>query len=275
MKLYRTREGVLLESGDAFFSLGTLTIDDLINHPELKHYLESCVEQGRTVSAAQNRDLLAPVGTQEIWASGVTYERSREGRKEEAREAGGGDFYSRVYQAERPELFFKACGWRAVGPGDKIRIRADAKWSVPEPELVLVVNNSDSIIGYTVGNDVSSRDIEGENPLYLPQAKVYNRSCAVGPCILVLEQPLSRSTSIEMAIERDGKVCYSGATTLVQMKRSAESLVKYLLQELSFPVGVMLFTGTGIVPPGDFTLRSGDTVKIRIPPIGELVNKVE
>ena len=275
MKLYRTREGVLLESGDAFFSLGTLTIDDLINHPELKHCLESCVDQGRTVSAPQNRDLLAPVGTQEIWASGVTYERSREGRKEEAREAGGGDFYSRVYQAERPELFFKACGWRAVGPGDKIRIRADAKWSVPEPELVLVVNNSGSIIGYTVGNDVSSRDIEGENPLYLPQAKVYNRSCAVGPSILVSEQSLSRSTSIEMAIERAGKVCYSGATTLAQMKRSAESLVKYLVQELSFPVGVMLFTGTGIVPPGDLTLRSGDTVKIRIPPIGELLNEVE
>ena len=275
MKLYRTREGVLLHSGDAFFSLGTLTIDDLVNHPDLKHFLESCAEQGRSVSAPGNRDLLAPVGTQEIWASGVTYERSREGRKEEAKEAGGGDFYSRVYRAERPELFFKACGWRAVGPGDKIRVRADAKWSVPEPELVLVVNNSGSIIGYTVGNDVSSRDIEGENPLYLPQAKVYNRSCAVGPCLLVSDQPLSRSTSIEMAIERNGKVCYSGVTTLAQMKRSAESLVKYLLLELSFPVGVMLFTGTGIVPLSDFTLQSGDTVKIRIPPIGEPVNEVE
>ena len=275
MKLYRTREGVLLQSGEAFFSLGTLTIDELVNQPDLKHCLESWAEQGRTVSAPGDRDLLAPVGTQEIWASGVTYERSREGRKEEAKEAGGGDFYSRVYRAERPELFFKACGWRAVGSGDKIRVRADAKWSVPEPELVLVVNNSGSIIGYTVGNDVSSRDIEGENPLYLPQAKVYNRSCAVGPCILVSDQLLSRSTSIEMAIERNGKVCYTGATTLAQMKRSAESLVKYLLLELSFPVGAMLFTGTGIVPPSDFTLRSGDKVKIRIPPIGELVNEVE
>jgi 2-dehydro-3-deoxy-D-arabinonate dehydratase len=255
--------------------LGTLTIDELVNHPDLKHCLESCAEQGRSVPGPGHRDLLAPVGTQEIWASGVTYERSREGRNEEAKEAGGGDFYSRVYRAERPELFFKACGWRAVGPGDKIRVRADAKWSVPEPELVLVVNNSGSIIGYAVGNDVSSRDIEGENPLYLPQAKVYNRSCAVGPCILVSDQSLSRSTSIEMAIERNGKVCYSGATTLAQMKRSAESLVKYLLLELSFPVGVMLFTGTGIVPLSDFTLRSGDTVKIRIPPIGELVNEVE
>jgi 2-dehydro-3-deoxy-D-arabinonate dehydratase len=275
MKLYRTQNGLLLQSGDAFFPLEALTIDDLINHADLKHYLESCAAQSRTVSAPQDEDLLAPVGTQEIWASGVTYERSREGRKEEAKEAGGGDFYSRVYQAERPELFFKACGWRAVGPGDKIRIRADSKWSVPEPELVLVVNNSGSIVGYTVGNDVSSRDIEGENPLYLPQAKVYDRSCAIGPCILVSDQPLSRSTGIEMAIERAGRVCYSGTTTLAQMKRSAESLVKYLTQELSFPAGLMLFTGTGVVPPSDFKLLSGDTVKIRIPPIGELVNEVE
>jgi 2-dehydro-3-deoxy-D-arabinonate dehydratase len=275
MKLYRTRNGLLIRSGEEFYSLGTLSIDELINRADLKHYFESFIVQSRSVSVPRDEDLLAPVGTQEIWASGVTYERSREGRKEEAKEAGGGDFYSRVYQAERPELFFKASGWRAVGSGAKIRIRCDSKWSVPEPELVLVVNNSGAIIGYTAGNDVSSRDIEGENPLYLPQAKIYDRSCAIGPCILVSDEPLSGSTGIEMVIQRDGKVCYSGATTLAQMKRSAESLVKYLLRELTFPVGVMLLTGTGIVPPSDFTLRPGDTVRINIPPIGELVNQVE
>lgn len=275
MKLYRSRDGLLIQSGNEFYSLGALPIDDLINQADLKHFLESHVQQGRTVSAPRAEDLLAPVGTQEIWASGVTYERSREGRKEEAKEAGSGDFYSRVYEAERPELFFKACGWRAVGPGAKIRIRRDSSWSVPEPELVLVVNNSGSIVGYTAGNDVSSRDIEGENPLYLPQAKIYDRSCAIGPCILVSDQALSQSTGIEIEIRRDGKVCYSGVTTLARMRRSAESLVKYLLRELTFPVGVMLFTGTGIVPPTDFTLHPGDTVRINIPPIGELVNEVE
>jgi 2-dehydro-3-deoxy-D-arabinonate dehydratase len=275
MKLYRSRNGLLIQSGNEFYALGALPIDDLINHADLKHFLESCVQPGRSVSAPRDEDLLAPVGTQEIWASGVTYERSREGRKEEAKEAGAGDFYSRVYQAERPELFFKACGWRAVGPGAKIRIRRDSNWSVPEPELVLVVNNSGSIVGYTAGNDVSSRDIEGENPLYLPQAKIYDRSCAIGPCIFLSDQPLSRSTGIEMEIRRGGKVCYSGVTTLAQMKRNTESLVKYLLRELTFPVGVMLFTGTGIVPPTDFALRPGDTVRINIPSIGELVNEVE
>jgi 2-dehydro-3-deoxy-D-arabinonate dehydratase len=217
---------------------------------------------------------LAPIGSQEVWAAGVTYYRSRDARMEEAKSAGGGDFYDRVYAAERPELFMKATPHRVVGPNRKVAIRDDAKWSVPEPELTLLVTPSGKITGYTIGNDMSSRDIEGENPLYLPQAKVYDRSCALGPCILVSAAPLAKSTEIRLEILRAGKGEFSGATTLEALKREPASLVEYLYRNNSFPSGCFLLTGTGIVPPDAFTLQAGDEIRITIPPIGTLTNRV-
>jgi 2-dehydro-3-deoxy-D-arabinonate dehydratase len=194
---------------------------------------------------------------------------------EESKDAGGGDFYDRVYDAERPEIFFKATAARTVGHFQDIRIRKDSKWNVPEPELTLFVNNQNQIVGYTIGNDVSSRDIEGENPLYLPQAKSYDKSAAIGPCILVLEEPISRDTDISVEILREEKTVFEGKTQLSQMKRELPELVEYLTRECSFPQGVFLMTGTGTVPPDDFTMISGDVVKISIDNIGTLINKVE
>jgi len=218
--------------------------------------------------------LIAPIGRQEVWAAGVTYYRSRGARMEESKDAGGGSFYDRVYSAERPELFFKSTASRTVGTGGKVRIRADATWSVPEPELTLLVSPGGRITGYTIGNDMSSRDIEGENPLYLPQAKVYNGSCALGPGILVCGEPLAASTEIAIEILRKGGVVFSGKTALAELKRDPETLVKYLFQDNLFPHGCYLMTGTGIVPPSTFTLASGDRIRITIEPIGTLENEV-
>jgi 2-dehydro-3-deoxy-D-arabinonate dehydratase len=237
------------------------------------HLLEIS-RRGPGAEPPAREDILAPVGTQEIWAAGVTYERSREGRREESKESGAAIFYSKVYEAERPELFFKAPGWRAIGPDAKIRVRKDARWSVPEPELVLAINADRQIIGYTLGNDVSSRDIEGENPLYLPQAKVYDGSCALGPAIWVSDQPFNLNTEITLVVKRSGNSAFQGAVPLLRIRRDFNELVEYLYRELSFPVGAFLFTGTGIVPPNDFTLESGDSVRIAAAPIGELVNEV-
>lgn len=218
-------------------------------------------------------DLLAPVEpSQEVWASGVTYLRSREARETESATA---DIYQRVYQAQRPELFFKAIGWRVVGPSERIHVRKDSRWSVPEPELVLVINHQGQICGYTAGNDVSSRDIEGENPLYLPQAKVYNRSCAMGPSIHLVDDPQSlKSIEIELDIERDNRRLFHGATSTSLMVRSFEELVSHLINEMDFPTGVYLFTGTGIVPPEEFTLTAGDVVAVRVGDL-ELKNEVD
>jgi 2-dehydro-3-deoxy-D-arabinonate dehydratase len=218
--------------------------------------------------------ILAPIGSQEVWAAGVTYYRSRSARMEESKSAGGGDFYDRVYSAERPELFFKATASRVAGPGSSVRIRADSKWNVPEPELTLLANNRGQIIGYTVGNDMSSRDIEGENPLYLPQAKVYDRSCALGPCVLVTPQPLPTTTPIRLEIVRGGVVAFAAETTLAELKRAPETLVEYLFRDNSFPFGTFLMTGTGIIPPDSFTLKVADSIRITIDPIGTLENDV-
>ncbi len=193
---------------------------------------------------------------------------------EEARTAGGGDFYDRVYVADRPELFFKATPHRVRGHGQAVRIRSDASWNVPEPELTLAVTSSGHIVGYTIGNDMSSRDIEGENPLYLPQAKVYDASCGLGPGILVTPEPLGQDTEIALRIVRAGATAFEGKTTLAAMKRAPEELVRYLYRDNRFPAGSLLLTGTGIVPPDDFTLASGDEVSITIEPIGTLVNRV-
>jgi 2-dehydro-3-deoxy-D-arabinonate dehydratase len=218
---------------------------------------------------------LAPIDSQEVWAAGVTYYRSRTARMAESEVAGGGSFYDRVYSAERPELFFKALAHRVAGPDEKVRIRRDSKWNVPEPELALVISPEGKITGYTIGNDMSSRDIEGENPLYLPQAKVYDRSCSLGPAILVSGEPMPASTSIGIEIRRAGAAVFSDSTTLAAMKRRPEELVEYLYRETSFPNGCILLTGTGVVPPDTFTLQSGDEIAITIDGIGTLRNSVE
>jgi len=212
--------------------------------------------------------LLAPIeGDQEVWACGVTYLRSRDARKAESQ---AGDVYQRVYEAQRPEIFFKSIGWRVVGYGEPVRMRADSAWNVPEPELVLVVNRWKEIVGFTLGNDMSSRSIEGENPLYLPQAKIYNGSCALGPGIALAEPGELRALSIRLEILRDGRVVFEGETSLQNMKRQFQELVDYLFQETDFPEGVLVMTGTGIVPPETFTLQSGDVVRIRsAAPTGE------
>ena len=216
---------------------------------------------------------LPPLESQEVWASGVTYYRSREARMEESEQAGGDVFYDKVYEAERPELFFKATPARARGHGAPICIREDSSWDVPEPELTIAVNAAGRVFGYTIGNDVSSRSIEGENPLYLPQAKVYRGSCAMGPALCVGDPP-SKDTSIGLTIERAGNVAFEDSTTLHQLKRGLEELAGYLFRENDFPEGAYLMTGTGIVPSTDFTLQSGDVVKISIEGLGTLCNQV-
>jgi 2-dehydro-3-deoxy-D-arabinonate dehydratase len=193
---------------------------------------------------------------------------------EESKSAGGGDFYDRVYVADRPELFFKATPHRVRGPGAEVRIRRDAQWNVPEPELALAVTSSGRIVGYTIGNDMSSRDIEGENPLYLPQAKVYDGSCGLGPAIYVPDAPLPPETAIRIVIRRAHATAFEGETTLAAMKRKPEELVEYLFRDNSFPNGCILLTGTGIVPPDEFTLAAGDEIAISITGIGTLVNVV-
>jgi 2-dehydro-3-deoxy-D-arabinonate dehydratase len=217
---------------------------------------------------------LAPLDGQEVWAAGVTYKRSQEARERES--AGAGTFYDKVYSADRPELFLKATPHRVVGPGEQVRIRRDSRWNVPEPELTLVISPALKLVGYTAGNDMSSRDIEGENPLYLPQAKVYDHSCALGPVITLAEAmpPLSRVT-IRMIIERRGQAVFDGSTSVAQMKRTPEELIQWLGRDNSFPMGVFLLTGTGIVPPDDFTLAVDDRINIDIGGVGRLSNFVE
>lgn len=249
--------------------------DELVTHDDLHKYLAGIANHGKPAGAVRVEDIEAPIGNQEVWAAGVTYFRSRNARMEESKDAGGGSFYDRVYSAERPELFFKAAAGRVVGPGRPVRIRRDASWSVPEPELTLAVNQRGRIVGYTIGNDMSSRDIEGENPLYLPQAKVYDGSCALGPCVLISSETLPSSSAIKIEIVRAGRAEFSGSTTLAEMKRTAQVLVDYLFRENSFPVGCYLMTGTGIIPPDSFTLQRGDEVRISIDGIGTLMNHVE
>jgi len=274
VKLYCTTSGHYAEQNGSYYLVPETSWDALVTHADLGGYLRSVVSMGKSAADFASEQILAPIGSQEVWAAGVTYYRSRSARMEEAKSAGGGDFYDRVYTAERPELFFKAMASRVAAPGSSVRIRSDAKWSVPEPELTLLINNRGQIIGYTVGNDMSSRDIEGENPLYLPQAKVYDRSCALGPCVLVSSDPLPATTPIQLEILRAGATEFSAATSLVELKRDPKSLVEYLFRDNNFPSGALLMTGTGIVPPDSFTLAAGDRVRITIDPIGTLENEV-
>ncbi len=237
--------------------------------PQVQRLLESSPE-GLPLEQVR---LLPPVDGQEIWAAGVTYRRSRTARMEESEQ--GATFYDKVYTAPRPELFFKATARRAVGPGGPVRVRADSHWSVPEPELTLVVNSRGQLVGYTVGNDMSARDIEGENPLYLPQAKVYSGSCAVGPWVLLAEAaPPAEQFTIRMIIRRGEETVYDESIGVDQMARSLQNLIDYLFRDNDFPDGVLLMTGTGLVPPDHFTLREGDVVRIEIDPVGVLENPV-
>ena len=213
----------------------------------------------------------APVDDQEVWAAGVTYGRSRDARMEASTEA---DLYQRVYEAERPEIFLKAAGWRCVGDGQPVGIRADSTWDVAEPELTVVIDAGGDIVGYTIGNDVSSRSIEGENALYLPQAKVFHASCALGPWIMLREElPDVSDLAISMCIERAEESIWSGTISTANMHRTIDDLVDHLYRALTFPSGALLLTGTGIVPPPDCTLQSGDVVRIEIDGIGTLTNK--
>jgi 2-dehydro-3-deoxy-D-arabinonate dehydratase len=275
MRLFRTRHAALVEHARVWYSLPPETWDAIVNRDDLAAWLAAQVGVLPAMAGPPEAgDLLAPIGTQEVWAAGVTYFRSRTARMEESKSSGGGDFYDRVYSADRPELFFKATPARVRGPGQPVRIRRDARWNVPEPELTLAVTASGAIVGYTIGNDLSSRDIEGENPLYLPQAKVYDGSCALGPCIYVTTTPLPPETAIRIAIRRGGAAAFEGETSLASMKRTPRELVDYLFRDNSFPSGCLLLTGTGIVPPDDFTLAAGDEIAIAIEPIGTLVNTV-
>jgi len=274
VRLFRTKAGCVVEREWRYFRVDGADWDELLTQENLRGALDALIVGRDSTAGFHETELLAPIGRQEVWAAGVTYFRSRGARMEESRDAGGGSFYDRVYSAQRPELFFKSTASRTVGTGGQVRIRGDAQWSVPEPELTLLVSPGGKITGYTVGNDMSSRDIEGENPLYLPQAKVYTGSCALGPGILVSAEPLPASTKIAIEIERAGSVAFAGSVALSELKRDPRTLVEYLFRDNAFPCGCFLMTGTGIVPDAPFTLASGDRIRITIEPIGTLENEV-
>ncbi|CAN5894801.1 fumarylacetoacetate hydrolase family protein [soil metagenome] len=275
MRLYNTSRGPLLDCGDRWVAGGE-SFDALVARgPGLIAHVRELARTAGGVTPADAGELLPPIGSQEVWGAGVTYFRSRTARMEEAGPNGAADFYERVYQAERPELFLKATPHRVVGPGQAMRLRRDSKWIVPEPELTLLISPGGHVLGYTIGNDLSCRDIEGENPLYLPQAKTYDRCAALGPGVLISESPLAADTSIDLEIHRGAALLFSGSTTVGQIRRSFADLVAYLFREAGFPAGCLLMTGTGVVPPDDLSLQPGDEARITIAPIGTLSNSME
>jgi len=256
MLLFRTNYGPAIQVDDGYAALPGHEWDTLLARDDLPELLARMAVLPDTLMPLTNPvQLLAPVGSQEVWAA-------------------GGDFYDRVYHAERPELFLKATPLRVVGPGEPLRLRPDSKWNVPEPELTLLVSSGGRITGYTIGNDLSSRDIEGENPLYLPQAKTYDGCAALGPGIWISSDPIPADTRIELSIFRGGTAIFEGETELNEMKKQPETLVSFLRRALTFPVGCFLMTGTGIIPEDEFTLRAGDVVQISINPIGTLSNPI-
>lgn len=277
MHLYRTRSGLVIQSDSNYYRAPSDDWDYLVNEDNLHDYLQQAVTGVSPSDECRvwvETQLMAPIGQQEVWASGVTYLRSRDARMEESKKAGGGNFYDRVYDADRPELFFKSTAQRVVGPGEAVRIRKDSTWNVPEPELTLFATSSGKVVGYTCGNDMSSRSIEGENPLYLPQAKTYDGSAALGPCLYIPKKPINPDAQIRLEIQRRKETAYDGQISINQMKRKHTELIGYLFRELSFPNGCYLMTGTGLVPPDDFTLEKGDVVRITIDEIGTLENPV-
>lgn len=249
-------------------------LSDLLAQPDPYAAAQELIDSRYSPEPLGTQAFLAPIDRQEIWAAGVTYQRSKIAREEESR--GAAQFYDRVYSAPRPELFFKATPARVVGPGQPVAIRSDSRWSVPEPELALVIGPDRRLLGLTIGNDMSARDIEGENPLYLPQAKIYRRSCAVGPWVTPAASfPPPEQVEIGLCVVREDRTVFSGTTSLARMARPLEDLIDWLFRDNDFPHGVVLLTGTGIVPPDEFSLRRGDRIIITITGIGELVNPVD
>jgi len=278
MKLFKTAKGILLQHDKSVYLLHD-DWDSLVNRKNLFSYLSDRTRSSELIDDSSfdsliNTQLHPPIGSQEVWAAGVTYLRSRDARMEESKSSGGADFYDKVYAAERPELFFKALPHRVAAHNGDVYIRKDSAWNVPEPELTLFINSSGEIQGYTIGNDMSSRSIEGENPLYLPQAKVYEKSAALGPCLLVTKDPIPGSTKISIQIKRSGKEMFSESIAISRMKRLHTELAAFLFRECHFEPGCFLMTGTGMVPPNDFTLQPGDDIDITIEGIGTLRNKV-
>lgn len=277
MKLYKTTKGIVIEAREAWYLSGEEDWDRYINRDNLYREISnelSSLEPDPEIAEWISSCLLPPIGRQEVWAAGVTYLRSRDARMDEAKESGGATFYDKVYEAERPELFFKATAQRVVGPNQQVRIRKDSDWNVPEPELTLFISTAGNIVGYSIGNDMSSRSIEGENPLYLPQAKMYEGCAALGPCIYVPEKPIAPDTVIQIEIRRGEALMYADSTRISQMKRTHTGLVEYLYRECAFPYGCFLMTGTCLVPPNEFTLQAGDAITISIDHIGILRNTV-
>jgi 2-dehydro-3-deoxy-D-arabinonate dehydratase len=273
-----TRVGVVDDGHVRFLDLedylGLRSLSDVLHADNPASLARSLIDDEARRVPLNELTLLPPIDRQEVWAAGVTYKRSREARERES--VGAARFYDLVYTAARPELFFKATPHRVVGPGGRVRVRRDSRWSVPEPELALVLSPRLRIVGYTVGNDMSARDIEGENPLYLPQAKVYDHCCAVGPVVTLAEaMPPPERVTIRLTVERRGSRVFDGSAGLTQMARPLEELVQWLGRDNSFPHGAVLLTGTGVVPPDDFALAAGDLVSIEITGIGRLTNLVE
>jgi 2-dehydro-3-deoxy-D-arabinonate dehydratase len=274
MLLYKWPSGAYVRHAVGWSHLPAVDWDALLRREDLFDHLRRTVASVPLVDAPELGLALAPIGRQEVWAAGVTYHRSRTARMAEANAAGGGSFYDRVYEADRPELFMKATAHRVVGPGGVLRLRKDSRWMVPEPELTLLVSPGGKIQGYTIGNDLSCRDIEGENPLYLPQAKTFDQCAGLGPAIYVTDAPMPPETEIRLEIVRAGRPAFEDTTTLAQMRKTPAQLVAYLYRESSFPDACFLMTGTGIVPPDSFSLESGDEVRITVAPIGTLVHTV-
>lgn len=272
MLLYRTTQGIFIQTATSWHTVIGQDWDTLFNLPNLEAYLAQVAASSPAVTAPAAESILAPIVSQEVWAAGVTYFRSRTARMEESKDAGGGSFYDRVYAAERPEIFFKATPQRVANPNQPMHLRADSKWMVPEPEMTLAINSRGEIIGCTVGNDLSCRDIEGENPLYLPQAKCFKLCAALGPAILIQSEPLAPTTRIHLQIDRAGAAAFEGDTTVSQLKRTPAELAGFLFRDNTFSTGTFLMTGTGIVPGDEFTLKRGDIVKITIDGIGTLSN---
>ncbi|WP_235299554.1 fumarylacetoacetate hydrolase family protein [Portibacter marinus] len=276
LRLFKNQDLVVVEVNGSFQVVKNWTWDDLFTKDDAFNRITMHIDRGQyEIWEDFNKDFIEPpINSQELWASGVTYLRSKEGREEESQASGGASFYDKVYYAERPELFFKATKHRIVGHGYAVRIRKDSTWNVPEPELTLAINKDGHIIGYTIGNDMSSRSIEGENPLYLPQAKTYDGSAALGPCLLLTNTALNPMSLIMLQIMRSSILVFEDQISIDQMKRKHHELVEYLFRECSFPFGVLLMTGTGIVPSQDFTLEIGDEINISIDGIGVLMNTV-
>jgi 2-dehydro-3-deoxy-D-arabinonate dehydratase len=275
MKLYRTKRGVYLISKGTIYAIDH-EWDALINRNNLEGFLSSQLSGYLEVDpdTIDESEILPPIVSQEVWAAGVTYLKSRDARMEESHDSGSASLYDRVYDAKRPELFFKATPHRVAGHKDHVYIRTDSTWNVPEPELTLFINSDGSIQGYTVGNDMSSRSIEGENALYLPQAKIFDKCAGLGPCLYITSKPINRDSLIKMTIKRNSELVYEDSTPISRMKRALDELVGYLFLECDFPNGCFLMTGTCLVPPGDFTLQVNDLVEISIDGIGTLINYV-